>query len=317
MPLVLLALIFPAELHSVACMRWLFGPIVVHLFCISLAVAESADIEGALRDLKDPNVSSDGRLAALHELKFSLDPRIPEAVLPVLQDEGSSVRAWAARTVGSRWWQIPRERAGDFVKALRKISESEELRESSMGLRGIGLLQRDYGSSSFARSPDKRWVIYERFSCPCLLDTRNLTEELLGCQPDDDGDGESRGCGFSPIYNRSTVSESVFWHPGSKMVACSTGFTRYGAGILIWRHGKGVVDLESADAGEVLRAAGFDLSDGSFWLDAKGWRGDVLEFEGMFPDGSPFDSCRLGWDSRTGKINIISAVPAAGAQMGQ
>ena len=64
----------------------------------------------------------------------------------------------------SRRWRIPRERAGDFVKALRGTVGSDEFREGGMGLHGIGLLQRDDSSSSFARSPYKRWVVHDKFS---------------------------------------------------------------------------------------------------------------------------------------------------------
>ena len=202
---------------------------------------------------------------------------------------------------------------GKFVNALRHNADPKEsdLRKSSMGLRGIGLLTRDYNNSSFSRSPDKRWVIYERFSCPCLLDTRNLTEELLGWKPNDDGKGEGHGCSFTPVWNRSTVREEVFWHPSSKMVACSTGWARYDGDVLIWRHQKGIVRLgEKDDARKVLRAAGFKVG-GCWWLRAVGWRGDVLEFEGMAWEDPGFESCRLGWDSRTGKIRIISVVQAA------
>lgn len=280
----------------------------------STVCALATTVDAALQHLKDSDPGL--RLDALKELEFSLDPRIPDAVLPLLSDEGDSIRAHAARAVGSRWWQIPNEHAGKFISALQLNADAKEpdkesaLRESSMGLRGIGLLNRDYNNSSFSRSPDKRWVIYERFSCPCLLDTQNFTEELLGWKPNNDGKGEGHGCSFTPIWNRSTVREEVFWHPSSKMVACSTGWARYDGDILIWGHRKGIVRLGmTADAGKVLRAAGLQV--GPFWLRAVGWRGDVLEFDVMAWEDPRLESCRLGWDSRTGKIRIISVVRAA------
>ena len=49
--------------------------------------------------LKSPE--PDVRIAALRELQTSLDPRIPDAMLPLLADEGNSIRRLAARAIGS------------------------------------------------------------------------------------------------------------------------------------------------------------------------------------------------------------------------
>jgi hypothetical protein len=51
-----------------------------------------------------------------------------------------------------------------------------------MSRRGIALLKRTYDNDMFSRSKNRRWVIYERYGKPCLIDTRNHTEELLGCE---------------------------------------------------------------------------------------------------------------------------------------
>src|SRR5438552_7411540 len=84
-----------------------------------------------LTQLKSPE--PDVRIAALRELQTSLDPRIPDAMLPLLADEGNSIRRLAARAIGSRWWQIPKK------------------------------------SDMFAASSNGRWIVYERRALPCLI----------------------------------------------------------------------------------------------------------------------------------------------------
>jgi hypothetical protein len=58
-----------------------------------------------LKQLQSRNIET--RYAAMRGLQTSLDPRIPEACLPVLQMEGDSIRRLAARAIGSRWQGIP------------------------------------------------------------------------------------------------------------------------------------------------------------------------------------------------------------------
>ncbi len=70
------------------------GPILV-AFCISGSSVNPADVY--LPRLKDKD--ADVRIAALRELLTSLDSRIPEAMLPLLSDEGNSIRRLAARAV--------------------------------------------------------------------------------------------------------------------------------------------------------------------------------------------------------------------------
>ena len=76
-------------------------------FFLSGSATNPADIY--LPQLK--NSDPDTRIAALRELLTSLDSRIPEAMFPLLSDEGNSIRRLAARAIGSRWWQIPKEKS--------------------------------------------------------------------------------------------------------------------------------------------------------------------------------------------------------------
>ena len=149
-------------------------------FCTGLQGAglndKSADAN--IQKLQSPN--DEVRIEALRSLLTSLDSRVPEAVLPLLSDKENSIRRLAVRAVGSRWWQIPKDRVPVFIKALQHHVSDEFEDEKNMDNRAIGLLTRNYEGNMFARSSSKRWVIYERHNLPCLLDSGNGTEELLG-----------------------------------------------------------------------------------------------------------------------------------------
>src|SRR5689334_3717660 len=84
-------------------------------FCVSGSIANSVDVYLPQLKDKDPEV----RLEAVRQLQTSLDSRIPEAMQSLLNDEGNSVRRLAARAIGSRWWQIPKDKIDSYVKALQ------------------------------------------------------------------------------------------------------------------------------------------------------------------------------------------------------
>ncbi len=112
------------------------------------------------------------RIAALRELQTTIDPRLPEELLRLLSDEGSSTRRLAARGIGSRHWQIPLERRPTYPEELeraRKADPGIDLMEN----RAVALLSGRYNAPTTQRSPNGRWVLYERRSLPCLIDTRN------------------------------------------------------------------------------------------------------------------------------------------------
>ena len=150
--------------------------LVLVTFFLSGSTTNLADVY--LPQLKDKD--ADVRIAALRELLTSLDSRIPEAMLSLLSDEGNSIRRLAARGIGSRWWQIPKEKTESYVNALQHNlrSEIDFEDEKNMAERAIGLLTKRYDSKMFSRSPNSRWVIYERYSFPCLIDTTTYRKTL-------------------------------------------------------------------------------------------------------------------------------------------
>jgi len=266
----------------------------------SARCAEPSDASADLAGLKNPD--AEVRVEALRALQTSLDPRIPEAVLPLLADEGNSIRRLAARAVGSRWWQIPKERVPAFVAALKRNEASEFEDERNMVQRGIGLLTRNYGGKMLPRSADGRWVIYERHGLPCLIDTKNETEELLGWAPDRDS---------SPWGNGETA-DSVRWHDKKDTAAILMILNRREDAVWIWRHPS---CLQKIEEDEIFKALGCREDDmhlaGGFYVHVEGWKGDELRFEVSYCTKSGEDSFSdhkavLGWDASKNKLRVIS-----------
>ena len=241
-------------------------------FCISGSSVNPADVY--LPQLKDKD--ADVRIEALRELLTSLDSRIPEAMRPLLSDEGNSIRRLAARAIGSRWWQIPKEKAESYVPVLEKNlrSEVDFEDEKNMAERGIGLLTRRYDSKMFSRSPNARWIIYERRGFPCLIDTTTYTEELLG---------------WSPVYNRDSEmppwifggnspigQDEALWHPNKEAVALGASISRRATSVWIWEHKYGVHKLTHSEMIKLLHPKGKIDEPNPITAELKEWKGDDL-----------------------------------------
>jgi hypothetical protein len=228
------------------------------------------DADAQLAKLKSPDAEI--RIAALRELQTSLDPRIPDAMLPLLSDEGNSIRRLAARAIGSRWWQIPKEKVPQFLEGLRRNQDSEFDDEKNMVARAVGLLTRDYASKMFACSANKQWVIYERRGLPCLIDTKTDTEELLGWPRD-----ESSGLGMLlPAFGNAALEDSVVWHPSKEAVAFSVLESRRATMVWIWQHRFGLQKLQRSALIKLLHPKGMIDEPNPFTAEIKEWKGDEL-----------------------------------------
>lgn len=269
-------------------------------------VSTPEQVDSALATLKSPD--ADERVSALRSLMTSLDPRLPEALLPLLRDEGDSVRRLAARAVGSRWWQIPTDRLGAFLEALRSAKADESSEDAlRMQDRGIGLLTRKYKGEMFSRSPDERWVIYERFFHPCLIDTKTSTEELLGMS----GAEEFADSWFAPAWGNGPVAPCVLWHPKSQMAMLDMTLDRRTSTLWIWRHGKPALKLDSARAAKLL--TGKDVSFFSMSAEPVRWEGNNLMVEADFygvrdPSGGGEGkdcSALFAWNALDGSLSLV------------
>lgn len=238
----------------------------------SSATAQAAPANDVLfEQLRDNDM--DVRIAALRELQTSLDPRLPEALLILLKDEGNTTRRLAARGIGSRYWQIPEERIPVYIKALRGNLNADPETRGGMVSRAIALLTREYKSPEVSRSANGRWVLYERYGHPCLIDTQNGTEELLGWQ---------LGLHLD-FYNHQIEEEGGFtaWHTDKDIVAMIVELDRRRTTAWAWILQRGLIKL---DHDKVISALGYKhtISGGGFYVEHVGWDETKIRLECKF-----------------------------------
>jgi len=288
---------FKQQLKLIPAKRVRATMIVSLIACVAPQCDADPD-DGLFAQLKNPE--ADVRIAALRELQTSLDPRIPDAMSSLLADEGNSIRRLAARAIGSRWWQIPKEKVPQFVATLRRNENSEFEDERNMVARAIGLLTRDYTSKMFACSANKRWVIYERHGLPCLIDTKTDTEELLGW-PSDETSGLEL---FLPAIGNEALNELVSWHPDKEAVSLSILQSRRATTVWIWQHRFGLRKLQRSVLIKLLHPKGVIEEPNPITAEIKGWKGDELYVSvGWGRDGN---SAVVAWDLSKNSWRIVS-----------
>jgi hypothetical protein len=291
--------------------RWreIIADVCCSLIASTIACAASQSggdpIDAFLAQLKNPE--PDVRIAALRELQTPLDPRISDAMLPLLSDEGNSIRRLAARAIGSRWWQISKEKVPQFVEALRRNEKSEFDDERNMVARATDLLTRNYTSNMIARSKNKRWTVYERRGLPCLIDTETDTEELLGW-PRDEASGLEL---FLPAMGNASLSESVSWHPAKEAVAFSILQTRRATTVWIWQHRFGLRKLGRSGLIKLLHPKGVIDEPNPITAEIKEWKGDELHVSVGWGRYGEEQGAVVGWDLSKHSWRLIS--PAAPA----
>ncbi len=270
---------------------------------IVIACAQEPEVspDSALAALGSPEPGT--RIEALRELMTSLDPRIPDALLPLLRDEGDSIRRLAARGIGSRWWQIPPARRKEFINALEKNLHSDE---ANMARRAIALLSGRYRSSDAVYpSPNGRWVAYERRKLPCVIDTVSNTEELVGWEPEPYGDTIL----FAPAWGERADDEiTAFWHPRSTMVALIMQ-TRRDSNVWVWQPGGKLRQLETEEVCAQLGPLSANINGlGGVCILPKSWQGNTLvldvSYALMGDDDLYGRSATLLWDADTDTLAL-------------
>jgi len=248
--------------------------VLFSLFLSNPAIQADPVHDVLFTQLQDENMGV--RIAALRALQLTLDPRMPEALFQLLDDEGNSIRRLAARGVGSRYWQIPEDRIPAFVEALQTNAKSEFHDEAGMANRAIALLTKTYDGPGMSRSANGRWVLYERYSLPCLIDTQSGTEELLGWQTEE----------YARFYYHSrdeAEADFTCWHPEKELVVMNVSLSRRVSTLWAWAHLKG---LKKLDQDKAMLALGFQpkqlLGPGGFYCEHVGWNGDAALVECSF-----------------------------------
>jgi hypothetical protein len=136
----------------------------------------AAEPLGWLSPLHSPDIEV--RRAAVDRLQTLDDPHIPDACLPLLRDEGLSIRRQAARAIGSRSYEIPGNKRPAFIAALTQYRRDAPEDDRAVADRALGLLLHDFSSPVFSVSSNQKWVLYEQRRRPMIADI-TLTERQL------------------------------------------------------------------------------------------------------------------------------------------
>jgi hypothetical protein len=269
-------------------------------------VADPAN-DAALARLTDPDM--DVRIEALRELQTSLDPRLPELLLPLLSDQGNSIRRLAARGVGSRWHQIPANRSTAYLSALQPLTRAREDYPdvAAMADRAVGLLTRRFEGPMFAVSPDEKWVVYERFGLPCLFDRERNNEELLGWE------GGERPGWFALSWGNGESNPAALWDPKSRAVALDMILSRKVSSLWFWvAEGSRLIRLEPEQLVEPFVPAKTEIQYAAgFFSTPRRWFGDEFQFGLYFATQDPQTQefidhdVMAGWNLRTGAIREV------------
>jgi len=147
------------------------------LFLAAAMSLHAADPAKEIARLASPDIAV--RRAAVEAVQTLDDPGIPAACLPLLKDEGVSIRRQAARAIGSRFSDVPAEQRKIYLAALKQCEALGPADNALICQRAIGLLTSNFSFPSFSVGPRKKWVLYERRKLPVVTLVKGGNHELL------------------------------------------------------------------------------------------------------------------------------------------
>lgn len=152
-------------------------PAPVLLSLVGLTLSPAAETNPQIAKLSSPDIAV--RRAAVEAIQTLDDPAIPAACLPLLKDEGLSIRRQGARAIGSRFSDVPKELRKTYIEALQTCAADGPADNALICQRAIGLLTGNFSFPSFSVGPRKKWVLYERRKLPVITLVKNGNHELL------------------------------------------------------------------------------------------------------------------------------------------
>jgi hypothetical protein len=272
-----------------------------------------------ISDLRSPDMAV--RWAAINTIQTMDDPRIPAICLPLLQDEGDSIRRQAARAIGSRFAQISSNDRDRYVQALQTCAASGSDDVTLMCQRAIGLLTRNYAFPSFSVSPNGKWVLYERRRLPVVANIRSQSHILLSpClppRPPENGPEYSRPTdqGDNILLKMKVTNEPAsdlfdpHWQPSGDAVAfgIETLQARFYRPICVWSAPD--PDVRVLDVQFFQSLLGSRYPQWGTTTDFMAWKGDkvlIRVYNCAYPEGGhpPDPGLIVSYDIHTKKISL-------------
>jgi hypothetical protein len=257
-----------------------------------------------LSDLQSPEVTT--RRATIDAIQTLEDPRIPAACLPLLQDEGFSIRRQAARAIGSRFAQIPASRKEEYLKALKKCEAEGPADVSLICQRAIGLLTQTYSYPSFSVSPNGAWVLYERRRLPVIANVQTRQHMLLAPVDLETDPDQALLLKLAVTCDSAMNLFDPHWHPqGNVLVFTPHGQWRFYHPICVWVAGEDAVKVLDVEFFKPLLGSRYPTWGTT--TDFVRWDGNkvvVRIYDCASPDGPPphDPGVLVSYDIRTGKI---------------
>lgn len=261
----------------------------------------------AIADLASPDVNV--RRKAIETIQTLDDPAIPPACLPLLKDEGFSIRRQAARAIGSRFADIPKDQRKPYVDALKTCAKEGPENVTLICQRAIGLLTENYKFPSFSVSPKKKWVLYERRRLPVIAPVKSGLHALIS-PVDIDFNGKPD---LLKMMVTNESAEELFhpqWHPSGDALAFTMILQRrFYTPVCVWSATSDkIVILEARSLKNVLPArypAWGTTTEFARWDGDKAvvrvYDCDSDTGKTPLPDAGVF----VSYDIRTGKIELV------------
>lgn len=194
-------------------------PQLVHVLFLSLGAlsADAAEGDAILRKLSSPAVEV--RRGAVDEIQTLEIPGIPAACLPLLKDEGLSIRRQAARAIGSRFTEIPAADKKAYLSALETCAAEGPEDVKLLSQRAIGLLNRNYRFPAFSVGPHGKWVLYERRRLPVIAPAKGNGPHRLLSPVITDYKGDPYLMRLAVTNYPAAYLFEPHWHPGGEALA--------------------------------------------------------------------------------------------------
>lgn len=193
------------------------------------------------------------RWEAVNTIQTLDDAAIPPACLPLLKDDGFSIRRQAARAIGSRFDQISEPEKPIYLKALRKCASEGPDDVTLICHRAIGLLERNFTDPYFSVSPHNKWVLYEQRRLPVVMSVKGGFHGLLSPVWIDDWDGKPDLLKLAITNERAEYLFNPHWNPSGDALAFSPIIQRrFFNPVCIWVAGDDSIKVLEPDALKTL-----------------------------------------------------------------